>query len=276
MTTGTTAEMNKEAVGNYASVNGLNMYYEIHGTGHPLVLLHGSYMNIDLNWSRLIPDLAKSRKVIALEMQSHGRTADTDRPLSYAALADDVAGLLKHLHIGAADILGYSLGATVALETAIRHPQLVAKLVFVSSVFRHDGWLKEVRNIFDMLAPEFFEQTPLKSEYDRLAPDPGYWKAFVTKVATFDRQPFDLGADKIRTLTCPVFIIKGDNDGVDLAHTTELYRLLGGDRSGDVSGLPNSQLAVLPGTTHISLMERTDWLVPMVTEFLDAPTPEGK
>ena len=261
-----------ENKGNYAPINSLNLYYEVHGTGRPLVLLHGSYMTIDLNWSQWIPELAKSRKVIALEMQGHGRTADTDRPFSYAALADDVAALLKHLDIEEANILGYSFGATVALETTIRHPALVQNLVFVSSVFRHDGWLKEVRDVFAMIGPELFEPTRLKSEYDRLAPDSGHWKAFVTKLAAFDLEPFDLGADNVSALTCPVLIIKGDNDGVDLAHTTEMYRLLGGDRFGDMAGLPKSRLAILPGTTHVSLMERADLLIPIITEFLDAPT----
>ena len=139
--------------------------------------------------------MTKSGQVIVLEMQGHGRTADTDRPYSYAALADDVAGLLKHLEIGTAAILGYSLGATVALATAIRHPALIEQLIFVSGVFRYEGWLKEVRDVLTTIGPELFEPTPLKTEYDR-GSDPAHWPAFVTKLAAFDQAPFDSGPSR--------------------------------------------------------------------------------
>jgi pimeloyl-ACP methyl ester carboxylesterase len=255
----------------YAPVNGLRIYYEVHGAGAPLVLLHGSYMTIDLNWSRLIPQLARSRTVIALEMQGHGRTADSERPFSYSTLADDVAGVLKHVGIGRADVLGYSLGGTVALESAIRHPTLVQNVIFISSVFRYDGWVKEARDLFPTLSPGFFEKTPLKAEYDRLAPDRRHWGAFVTKLAKFDATPFDLGAENIRALTCPALIIKGDNDGVELTHIAEMYKLLGGDRMGDTAGLPRSRLAVLPAMTHVGLMGETERLASFINAFLDVP-----
>ena len=132
----------------YAPTNGLKMYYEVHGEGEPLVLLHGSFMTIDLNWSQMIPELAKTHKVIALEMQGHGRTADINRPFAFASLADDVAGLMKYLKIDSADLLGYSLGGTVAFELAIRHPDLVNRLIIISSAFKHDGWLPAARDIF--------------------------------------------------------------------------------------------------------------------------------
>jgi pimeloyl-ACP methyl ester carboxylesterase len=254
----------------YAPVNGLRIYYEVHGAGAPLVLLHGGYMTIDLNWSKPIPQLAKSRRVIALEMQGHGRTADSERPFSYGALADDVAAVLKHLGIAKADVLGYSLGGTVALETAIRHPALVQTVIFISSVFRYDGWVKEARDLFPTLSSEFFEKTLLKTEYDRLAPDRAHWSAFVTKLAKFDATPFDLGAENIRALMCPVLIVKGDNDGVELTHIAEMYELLGGDRMGDTAGLPRSRLAVLPSMTHVGLMEDTERLASLINAFLDA------
>lgn len=255
----------------YAPVNELKLYYEIHGEGKPLVLLHGSYMTIDLNWSQMIPELAKTHKVIALEMQGHGRTADINRPIAYGSLADDVAGLLKHLKIDGADILGYSLGGTVAFELAIRHPERVNKLIIISSVFKLDGWIKEARDIFPTVTPEMFENTPLKTEYDRLAPDKNHWIEFVAKMVKLDVTPFDLGASNIQALTSPVLLISGDNDGVDLNHVAEMYRLCGGGVFGDMAGLPKSQLAILPGTTHVTLMMQTDKLVSLIVPFLENP-----
>lgn len=253
----------------YAPVNGLKMYYEIHGEGKPIVLLHGSYMTINLNYGQLIPELAKNRKVIAVEMQGHGRTADIDRPYSYEALADDVAELLKFLETDRADILGYSLGAIVGLEFAIKHPSLVNNLIFISSVYKYDGWLKATRDILPTIVPEFLENTPLKKEYDSIAPDSAYWKQFVKKLAKFVSTPFDLGAQNIKALKCPVLLIIGDNDGVDLNHVAEMYRLCGGGVFGDMVGLPKSQLAILPGMTHVSLMMATSQLMTTINPFLD-------
>jgi pimeloyl-ACP methyl ester carboxylesterase len=253
----------------YAPVNGLKMYYEIHGDGKPLVLLHGSYMTIDLNFAQLIPELAKKHKVIALEMQGHGRTADIARPYSYPALADDIEGLLNHLKIDSADVLGYSLGGTVAFELAIRHPRRVTNLVIISSVFRLDGWIKSARDLFPTIKPEFFENTPLKVEYDRLAPDKNHWKDWVNKMVASEVVPFDLGADNIKALECPVLIISGDNDGVDLNHITEMYRLCGGGVFGDIAGLPKSQLAIIPGMTHVTLMMETAKLISIINPFLN-------
>lgn len=252
----------------YAPVNGLKLYYEIHGEGQPLVLLHGSYMTIDLNWSQVIPELAKNHKVIALEMQGHGHTADIDRPISYKGLADDVAGLLKYLKIDSADVLGYSLGGTVAYEFAILHPAMLKKLVLISTVYKYNGWQKEVLDVLSTFKPEFFDQTPLKPAYEKVAPDPAHWRAFLTKYMTFDKENFDLGADNIKTIKAPTLLIMGDNDGVDLQHKAEMYRLAGGGVFGDMAGLPKSQLAILPGTTHVSLMMETDKLLSIITPFL--------
>ena len=252
----------------YAPVNGLKMYYEIHGDGKPLVLLHGSYMTIDLNFAQLIPELAKKRKVIALEMQGHGRTGDIDRPYSYTSLASDIDGLLNHLKIDSADVLGYSLGGTVALELAIKHPKRVTSLVIISSVFRLDGWIQSARDLFPTIKPQFFEKTPLKTEYDRLAPDKNHWNDWVNKMVASEVVPFDLGADNIKALKCPVLIIKGDNDGVDLNHIAEMYTLCGGGVFGDITGLPKSRLAILPGMTHVTLMMETAKLMSIIDPFL--------
>ena len=252
----------------YAPVNGLKMYYEIHGDGKPLVLLHGSYMTIDLNFAQLIPELAKKHKVIALEMQGHGRTGDIDRPYSYTSLASDIDGLLNHLKIDSADVLGYSLGGTVAFELAIKHPKRVTRLVIISSVFRLDGWIQSARDLFPTIKPEFFEKTPLKTEYDRLAPDKSHWNDWVYKMVASEVVPFDLGADNIKALKCPALIISGDNDGVDLNHIAEMYRLCGGGVFGDIGGLPKSRLAILPGMTHVTLMMETAKLMSIIDPFL--------
>jgi pimeloyl-ACP methyl ester carboxylesterase len=253
----------------YAPVNGLKMYYEIHGEGKPVVLLHGSYMNIDMNWSALIPVLAKTRKVIALEMQGHGRTNDVNREYSFEGLADDVAGLLKYIKIDSADVLGYSLGGTVAYALAIRHPKVVNKLIIVSSAFRYDGWTAASREIFQAMDAKFFEATPIKTEYDRLSPDKTHWKEFTNKMIAFDKKTYDLGAANIKNIKSPVLLISGDNDGVDLNHIAEMYRLAGGGVMADMVGLPKSRLAIIPGMSHVTLMMQTEKLADIIVPFLN-------
>ena len=253
----------------YAPVNGLKLYYEIHGEGQPLVLLHGAYMTIDMNWSQLIPELAKTHKVIALEMQGHGHTADIDRPVTFKNLADDVAGLLQYLKIDSADILGYSLGGTVAYEFAILHPAMVKKMVLISTVYKYHGWQKEITDIFQTFKPEFFDQTPLKAAYEKVAPDPGHWRAFLTKYMEYNKNDFDFGADNVKAIKSPILLIMGDNDGVSLEHKAEMYRAAGGGVPGDMAGLPKSQLAILPGTTHVSLMMETGKLLESISPFLN-------
>lgn len=201
-------------------------------------------------------------------MQGHGRTADINRDYSFPALASDVSELLKYLKIDSADILGYSLGGTVAFQMAISYPQKVKNLVVISSVFKSDGWIKPAREIFTAMDADFFEKTPIKTEYDRLAPDRSHWKTFVDKMIFFDKQSYDLGADNIRSLRSPLLLIGGDNDGVDLNHVSEIYKLRGGGVFGDMAGLPKSQLAIIPGSTHVSLMMQTEKLIDIIDPFL--------
>jgi pimeloyl-ACP methyl ester carboxylesterase len=253
----------------YAPVNGLKMYYEIHGEGKPLVLLHGSFMTIDLAFGQLIPEFSKTRKVIAVELQGHGRTADIDRPLSFESLADDVAELLKYLKSDSANVLGYSLGGGVAPQLAIRHPQLVRKLVIASAVFKSDGWSAETRAALHNITPELFEGTPIKKEYDRLAPNPEQWPQLVNKIKQLGTVAYDFTA-QAKSLQSPTLIILGDSDGIRLEHAAEMFRLRGGGVMGDLSGMPDSQLAVFPGTSHVGVMMRRDWLLSMVPAFLDA------
>lgn len=252
----------------YAPVNGMNIYYEVFGKGPAVVLLHGAYMTIDLNWSQLIPELTKTHQVIALEMQGHGHTADTDRPFSYNDLAKDVAGTMKHLKVEQADMIGYSFGGTIAYALAIQHPEMVRKLVILSSTYKYEGWLQEVRDMLATFEPSFLDQTPLKPAYEAVAPDPAHWRTFVEKFIKFDTQDFSLGTDRVKGISCPVLLVSGDNDGIDLNHLVETYRLLGGGIFGDISGVPKSQLAILPGTTHVGLMMNTKPLVDIVIPFL--------
>jgi pimeloyl-ACP methyl ester carboxylesterase len=262
----------QEPATGYAPVNGLRMYYEIHGTGSgaPLVLLHGSYMTITNNWTGWIGELSKARKVIAVEMQGHGRTADIDRDFSYENLADDIAAMLDYLKIEQADVLGYSMGGGVAMQVAIRHPEKVRKVVSVSAVFRHDGWVKEALDFFPQLTAEALKGTPIETEYKKLSPTPGEFPNFVKRVIAMDLKPYDFGADKLEATEAPFLFVHGDADGVRLDHIADMFRLKGGETFGDLRPRSESRLAVLPDTTHVTLMERSDSILPMVNEFLDA------
>ncbi|MEV8630030.1 alpha/beta hydrolase [Streptosporangium sp. NPDC051023] len=255
----------------YAPVNGLEMYYEVHGTGAPLVLIHGAFSGIGTSFGTLLPILAKNRQVIAVELQGHGRTADIDRPLTIPHLADDVAALLRHLGLTGADVLGYSLGAGVALELGLRHPGLVRKLVLISLSLTRDGLHPEMAGGMEHLEPAHLEGSPFHREYLDTAPNPQDFPALVAKVKRFDRENNDWPAETLRSIQAPVLTVIGDSDIVRPEHAVEMFRLSGGGVAGDIAGRPNARLAVLPGTTHITIAYRADWLAPMIEEFLDAP-----
>ena len=254
----------------YAPVNGLTMYYEIHGTGDPVVLLHGSFMTITNNWTGWIDQLSKTRKVIAVEMQGHGRTADIKRDFNYENLADDVAALLDYLKIPSADLIGYSMGAGVAMQCAIRHPEKVRKVVSISGWFRLDGVVKEALDALQQLTSEAFKDSPIETEYKKLSPTPNEFPNFVKRVISVNLEPYDFGADKIKATKAPMFFIHGDADGVRLEHIAEMFRLKGGEIHGDMRPRSASRLAILPNTTHVTLMERMAVIVPMVNDFFDA------
>lgn len=254
----------------YAPVNGLKMYYEVHGTGDPVVLLHGSFMTIPGNWPAWIAELSKTRKVIAVEMQGHGRTADIKRDFSYPALADDVAALLDHLKIPSADLIGYSMGGGVAMQCAIRHPQKVRKVVSISAVFRHDGWVQEALDAFEHFTPDALKGSPMEAEYRKLSPTPDAFGNFTMRVIAMDVKPYDFGADKLKATAAPMFFVHGDADGVRLEHIAEMFRLKGDEVFGDMRPRSASRLAVLPDTTHVTLMQRASAIVPMINDFLDA------
>ena len=259
-----------QGAGKYANVNGMKMYYEVHGSGDPVVLLHGAFMTIPLNWTGWIGELSKSRKVIAVEMQGHGRTADIERDLSSENLADDVAALLDYLKISSADLIGYSMGGGVAMQCAIRHPEKVRKVVSISAVFRDDGWVKEGREGLHKITAEAFKGSPLETGYKELSPTPDEFPNFVKHVVAMAVKPYDLGADRLKATKAPIFFIHGDADGVRLDHIAEMYRLKGGEIHGDMKPHSASRLAILPNTTHVTLMQRMPVIVPMVNDFFDA------
>jgi pimeloyl-ACP methyl ester carboxylesterase len=250
------------------------MYYEIHGSGQPLLLLHGAYMTVEL-MGKLVPELARTRQVIAVEFQAHGHTADIDRPITYECLADDAAALLRYLGVGSADVYGYSLGGGVALQVALRHPDLVRRLVVVSASYTRDGVYDEVFAAIEQITPDVFQGTPWREAYERTAPDPNAFPALVDKLKQLDMTPFAWPAEAVRAIGAPTLIVIGDSDGTRPEHAVEMFRLRGGGVFGDLAGLPASQLAVLPGTTHVGMLERADWLVAMIAPFLDAPLPSA-
>jgi pimeloyl-ACP methyl ester carboxylesterase len=254
----------------YAQVNGLNMYYEIHGTGRPLVLLHGNLSTIEVDFGRMIPTLAKTRQVIAVEQQAHGHTADIDRPLTIQNWADDSAALLRHLGVEDADVFGYSSGSAVALQMAIDHPELVRKLVLASASYALDGLHPEVLGGVQQIQPEHLAGTPFEEAYARVAPRSEDWPVLIEKIKQMDSDLPEWPVETIKNLGKPVLLVIGDSDIVRPEHAVEFFRLLGGGVVGDISGLPSSRLAVLPGTTHITLVHRADWLASMVEEFLEA------
>ena len=260
----------------YAPVNGLEMYYEMHGSssGEPLVLLHGSFMTITNNWTGWIGELSKARQVIAVELQGHGRTADINRDFTYESLADDIAALLDYLTIAQADLLGYSMGGGVAMQVAIRHPDKVRKVVSVSAFFRHDGVVEEALDAFPKLTADAFKGSPIETEYKKLSPTPDEFPNFVTRVIATQLKPYDFGADRLKATKAPFFFVHGDADGVRLDHIAEMFRLKGDEIHGDLRPRSESRLAVLPNTTHVTLMEKADAIIPMVNDFLDAKSQE--
>ena len=265
-----------KAEGRYADVNGIRLYYEIHGAGRPLVLLHGGLGAIEMFGPNL-PALAKGHQVIAVDLQGHGRTADIDRPLSVELMADDIAALIKHLGVGRADIMGYSLGGGVALQTAIRHPDVVNKLVVVSTPFRRNGFYPDIlaqQAQVNAAAAEAMKQTPMYQLYSSIAPKPEDWPRLLSKIGDAMKVDFDFSKDVAR-ITAVTLVVAGDADIFPPAHAVELFGLLGGgqrDGGWDGSGRPKSRLAILPSLTHYTIFADPA-LAATVIPFLDERAP---
>ena len=253
----------------YAPVNGIKVYYEVYGKGTPLVLLHGAFYTIDMNWSQLIPELSKTRKVIAIEMQGHGHTPFSDRELSITTLASDVEKVMDYLKIDSADVAGFSMGGSVAYQFAVQSPKRLRKLVIISSTYKTNGWLPIVNSAFDNFKPEFFDDTPLKTAYDAVAPDKTKWRKFLEQMFAFAKMPFNVGDSNIAKISAPVLIISGDNDGLDKIELIKTYQLLGGGVTADLGPMPKSQLAIVPSQGHVSLMMQTTTILNYLNSFLN-------
>jgi pimeloyl-ACP methyl ester carboxylesterase len=263
----------------YAPVDGLKLYYELHGTGEPLILLHGGVGATEM-FNEIMPSLSRNRQVIAVDLQAHGRTADVNRPLSYEAMADDVSALIQYLKVDRADVMGYSVGGEVALRTAIQHPDVVRKLVLVSTTFSRDGWYPEIVSGMTQMgvgSAEPMKQTPMYQLYARIAPRPEDWPLLLTKLGEMFRKDYDWSKD-VLAIKAPTLLVLGDADAVRIAHAVQFFELLGGgkkDGGWDGSGISNARLAILPGLTHYSIFS-SPALVSTVTAFLDAPIPRAK
>ena len=246
-----------EVTGKYADVNGIKLYYEIHGTGHPLVLLHGG-LGATSMFGPNLPALAKGRQVIAADLQAHGRTADIDRPISPELMAEDIAALIKHLRLDRPDVMGYSLGGGVAFFVALRHPELVGKLVLVSTPIRRNAFYPDILGQQGQVtaeAAEAMKQTPMYQLYASIAPRPEDWPRLLTKMGESMKNDYDFTKEfgKLRATT---LIVAADADIFPPAHAVEVFGLLGGgkrDGGWDGSGRPKSQLAILPGLTHYNI-----------------------
>ncbi len=261
--------------GSYVSVNGLSMYYEIHGEGQPLVLLHGAFSAIGTSFGKILPGLAKTRQVVAFELQGHGRTADIDRPLSIEGMMEDVAAALPQLGIKQADVLGYSSGGSVALHFTLRHPEMLRKLILMSVSYTLGGLHPGLMEGMGEMKPEMMYGSPWHDEYMRLAPRPEDFNRLFEKKTQMDKQIKDFPEEAIRGIKAPALLVIGDSDLIRPEHAVEFFRLLGGGVFGDTpAGLPNSQLAILPGTSHVSIVDRAELLVPIINSFLDAPVKE--
>jgi pimeloyl-ACP methyl ester carboxylesterase len=245
----------------YAPVNGLRMYYEDHGDGRPLVLLHGGLLTIGLSFGDLLPALAAGRRVIATELQGHGRTADIERDIDLGFLAGDVAALLDHLGVGQADVLGFSLGGGVAVQLALDHPDRVGRLIPVSVSYASDGFHPEIsdpaRHATSTRMPTEDDFRQMREAYERLAPDPGHFGEFAAKTSQAAGNIKGWTAAELGRIAAPTLLVVGDHDFIRLEHAVQMHELI-----------PGAQLAVLPGATHMGVLRRTDLIVPLVTGFL--------
>ncbi|WP_104666028.1 alpha/beta fold hydrolase [Ensifer adhaerens] len=269
-----TAFAGAELVGNRVDVNGMKMYYEVSGEGEPLVVLHGAYMNIP-SMGAIIPKLAETHKVYAVELQGHGRTTDIDRPITYPNLADDVAAFMDAVDLKKADVFGYSMGAAAGLQLAVRHPEKVNKLAAASVAYDAEGWQPEFKAVVPQMTVEMIVGLPFAEDYRKLAANPDGFPELARKLIALEKEPMAWEAD-VKALKTPVLIIAGDADVATLEHNVALFRLLGGGAMGDMGKpLSPSRLAILPATSHTAVINQTDLLEAFIEPFLKGETPKG-
>lgn len=261
-------------VGKYVEINGMKMYYEVSGEGDPLIVLHGAYMNIP-SMGKIIPMLAENHTVYALEFQGHGRTNDINRPITYPNLANDVAAFMDAVGLNKADVLGYSVGAEVGLQLAIRHPEKVNKLVAASAAYDLEGWQPEFKAAIPQITVEMMVNMPFAEDYRKLAPNPDGFPELARKLIALEKEPMAWEED-IKKLKTPVLVIAGDADVATLEHTVALFRLLGGGVMGDMGKpLPASRLAIMPATSHTAVISQPDLLIGFTEPFLKGEIPKG-
>ncbi len=253
----------------YINVGALGIYYERRGHGAPLALLHGAMGTIESCFAQLAPALAHDFDVIAVELQGHGHTRDIARPLTYEGMAGDTAALLRALDIQRSHCVGYSMGGAVALQLALDRPELVDRLVFAGGAsFDTSGVYPELLASFESFDPQQLDGTPWQEAYQRVAPEPGAWNSLLAKVNELDRAGVSWPKERLASLRAPTLLMIGDADLVRPEHTVEMFRLLGGGVPGDLVELPPAQLAILPGTSHVGMLNRVDWLSSMIVSFL--------
>jgi pimeloyl-ACP methyl ester carboxylesterase len=257
--------------GRRVAVNGMQMYYEVSGQGAPLVVLHGAYMDIP-TMGGIIPKLAETHRVYALELQGHGRTTDIDRPITYDNLADDVAAFMDAVGVGKADIFGYSMGGQAGLRLAIRHPAKVNRLVAASVSYDLRGWQPEFTAFIPQMTVEGMLQMPFfKEQADR---KPGF-RNLIARLIQLEKEPMAWEAD-VRQLKMPVLVIAGDADVSTLEHNVALFKLLGGGVMGDMGKpLPASRLAIMPATSHTAVITQVNLLHGFIEPFLKGETAKG-
>ncbi|MEJ8278011.1 alpha/beta fold hydrolase [Pseudonocardia spirodelae] len=264
----------------HLEVDGVAIYHEIHGElggSPPLLVLAGAFMSTDA-MGAWVAGLAAGRTVIVADMQGQGRTPDTPRPLSYERFADDAAALLRALGVDRADVLGYSQGGGVALQLALRHPDLVGRLVSLSATFRRDGWYPAVHAAIAGMDATMLAGSPVEKAFLEHTPDPAAFAAWVEKVKVLNLEDQEVPDERMRSLTVRAMVIVGDADGVRPEHAVQMFTLLGGGdeqaaATGMLQDVPRSRLVVLPATSHIGISGETATLVPMISAFLDDVPP---
>jgi pimeloyl-ACP methyl ester carboxylesterase len=263
-----------QAAGQRVQINGMQMYYEVSGRGDPMVVLHGAYMNIP-SMGAIIPKLARTHRVYAIELQGHGRTTDIDRPITYQAMADDVAAFMDAVKLQKADVFGYSMGSIVGLQLAIRHPAKVKKLVGASIAYDVQGWQPEFKALIPQMNLEMLKATPLEKEYRKYAANPNGFPDLARKLIQLEKEPM-AWEKEVKALKLPVLIIAGDADVATLEHSVAMFRLLGGGVMGDMGKpLPAARIAILPATSHTAVITQPDLLHAFIEPFLKGSTPKG-
>jgi pimeloyl-ACP methyl ester carboxylesterase len=256
----------------HVAVNGVSYYYEIHGQGEPLLLLHGGLGSIDM-FGPVLPELARTRQVIGVDLHGHGRTPIGDRKISLIDMGDDLAVVLDRLGYQQVDAVGYSLGASVALRLAVQHPSKVRRLVLVSTGFARDGFYPEILAMQAQLgaaAADRMKDTPMYRSYAAIAPNPAEFPKLLDRMGELMRTPYNW-ADDVKTLKMPVMLVYGDSDTFRLEHIVEFYKLLGGglqDAGWMREHMPQNRLAILPDVTHYDIF-MSPVLVTTVLPFLD-------